>query len=159
MLGVSKNKIKLSALGQVDNTKVTVKTTKNPTFTDNNLPEAKIHVQRCAFLKHLTEIQEEDLHRVKWDTEYIQTIPEAAIKVLEKKWDELKDKIVVPFNKSGLTIEDCIKMCLAHDDTISKNKKHPLTEDQIKQNLANKKKQEESNKLKKSKNDESTIIN
>ena len=115
--------------------------------------------QYGAFFEHPVEIKEEDIVRVKWDEEYLENLPETSKELLQEKWNKIKEKAIEPFNKSGITKEHALEMCKDHDKEANKAKpKHPLTDDQIKQNQTNKEKQ--INKLKNlSENEDSTIGN
>ena len=105
--------------------------------------------QRIVPLDRSILINKADVHRVKWDKEYINSLPDASKDFLQHIWEDIQIKPYELFNFDGITKQDCIHMCLEHDEIAKANGKHPLTQDQIMQNEANKHKQIQKNKANK----------
>lgn len=108
---------------------------------DNPIFKTKQKEQHFAKLKNPVVIKKEDVHRVKWDQEYIQQLPGEAREFLNDHWTKIQKQPIEEFNTKGITKEEAIQMCLEHDKTVISKQKHPLTKDQIKQNEQNKLKQ------------------
>ena len=89
----------------------------------------------------LQEIREEDVNPVKGGKEYLNFIDQLGVftNILRKN----DEKPYAEFNKNGLTKDNCIQMCVEHDNFVKNKQPHPLTDDQIKQQILAKNKQKE----------------
>ena len=105
--------------------------------------------QHAVSLDRAILINKADVHRVKWDKEYIDSLSKVSKDFLQNTWNEIQMQPYKLFNFDGITKQDCIHMCLEHDEIAKANGKHPLTQDQIMQNEANKTKQMQKNKANK----------
>lgn len=95
--------------------------------------------QHYVEFTQLMEIYQDDVKRVKWDKDYIENLSEESFKNLVVSFEKmLKQERCEFYDNKGLTKEDCLKMCIEHDKIADKKgAKHPLSADQIKQNVLN----------------------
>jgi hypothetical protein len=96
------------------------------------------------------KLDKNDVQPVKWDKEYIARLSSKTLDELTFLWKEIENEPVISFNKDGVTSEDALQMCLAHDATIAQGKPHPMTPDQIEQHKKGLEKQKAAQLAKKS---------
>jgi len=103
-------------------------------------------LQHIAKLRQPVLIKEEDIKRVKWDTEYLDSI---NINIIKGLWEDIKNNPIADFDEMSITLQDGLDMCKACDNTYKTKGKHPKTEDQIeKENEAKLKQKEQQEKAK-----------
>lgn len=101
-------------------------------------------MQKFVAFDNFIKIDKNDIRRVKWDEEYIKNLSAQTLDYLELLCEDLNKKIYKIFDKKGITKEDCLKMCIEHDNIAYKKNiekkigvEHPLTKNQIKKNKDN----------------------
>lgn len=127
---------------------------KNNIFDEKNINDS----QKIVRFKKALKIKEEDIVRIQWDAEYINTLSNTSLELLEKIWTNLIQQTYEEFTDKDITKEHSLAICKEHDKTVLSGDKHPLTEDQIKQNEENKIKQQLNSKKKPLKQNDETFI-
>jgi hypothetical protein len=90
-------------------------------------------IQNIAGFHQPIILEENDIQPVKWGSEYLAKLSEKGKKAIVNALEEAQKNPPIPFNKNGVTSEDALQMCKAHDTTIAQGKPHPMTPDQIEQ--------------------------
>jgi hypothetical protein len=106
-----------------------------------------IKSQHFLAFKNAESIPSSQVKLVKGGEEYIKASNQQ--KYLKLLFEKLEEKPYKEFITSHISKQDCINMCLRHDQNIKNKKTHPLTEDQIKLNLENSAKIKADNEAKK----------
>jgi hypothetical protein len=108
---------------------------------DPNFTPKTVKTQFFVPFDNAESIAANEVKIVEGGTEYIQSCSKE--KRLTDILKKLEEKPYKEFNPQGISKEDCLKMCLEHDENVKNNKTHPLTADQIKLNDLNKQKQKD----------------
>lgn len=127
---------------------------------NNNNIKLYAKTQQIVYFKYPEKLEKTDIKRAKWDTEYINSLsPTSLNDLLDNSEEIMKQKFYTIFDKIGITKEEALRICKEHDEIVKKDGKHPLTENQIKQNKQHKEKQNKQNKEKQNENQKNNDIN
>lgn len=119
---------------QEDNSYIETKTTKTQQITEFSV---------------LMRIPPEYVTVLKYGNEYLKEI--GAIDYLTVRFEQLEKQPCKEYDPSGITREKSLEMCINHDQNVLNKKKHPKTEEQLKQEALGKEKQKDIQKNKKDK--------
>ena len=130
---------------------------------ENGSPKIPVKKQYLAKFDNPVKIENQDIQRIRWEGEYFDSLSNDIKISLIEIWSTVKQNPYSFFNKNGITKEIGLKMCQKHDENLKNKAKHPMTEDQLKQQedakLKQQQKQQEKNKFKQTTQHDETLSN